>query len=179
MVRKGSRQYEGEWITAEQQREMFGYIPTDADWAADASGMFGEGAEGLYREFYCARGDMESERSGDDAPEACPGGVSEANQNRIKEQQMDLFASRTSTGKMASNQLRLHPATFAYMLMCDLRGASPGTLRLRLLKIAAQVTVSVRRIHVRRIHVRLCSACPEADLFALVHRRLQTFELPA
>ena len=44
-------------------------IPTDADWAADASGMFGEGAEGLYREFYRARGDMESERSGDDAPE--------------------------------------------------------------------------------------------------------------
>ena len=97
---------------------------------------------------------------------------------------MDLFASRTSTGKMASNQLRLHLATFAYMLMRDLRGAalgdtrlaraSPGTLRLRLLKIAAQVTVSVRRIH-----VRLCSACPEADLFALVHRRLQTFELPA
>ena len=43
--------------------------------------------------------------------------MSEANQNRIKEQQMDLFASRTSTGKMASNQLRLHLATFAYMLI--------------------------------------------------------------
>lgn len=138
-------------------------IPSDADWVADASKMFGEGAEGLYRKFYCARGDME---------------------NRIKEQQMDLFASRTSTGKMASNQLRLHLATFAYMLIRDLRAvalgdtrlakASPGTLRLRLFKIAAQITVSVRRVY-----VRLCSACPEADLFAVAHKRLQCFELPA
>jgi hypothetical protein len=89
----------------------------------------------LYREFYCARGAME---------------------NRIKEQQQDLFADRTSTHWMASNQLRLWFSTLAYLLMSLLRSrllqgtqlarATVGTIRLRLLKIATAVKISVRRV---------------------------------
>lgn len=114
--------------------------------------------QGIYENFYCARGDME---------------------NRIKEQQMDLFADRTSTGRMASNQLRLYFSTFAYLLMRDLRAgalagtrlakASVGQIRLKLFKIAAQLIVSVRRIH-----IRMCSACPMADVFAVAHERLRS-----
>ncbi len=118
-------------------------------------------ARALYEEFYCARGDME---------------------NRIKEQQLDLFADRTSTRFMASNQLRLWMSTFAYLLMSRLRAlalagtrlerASAGSIRIHLLKIAAQVTVSVRRVY-----VRLASACPAADVFAAAQARLRM--LPA
>lgn len=93
----------------------------------------------LYREFYCARGDME---------------------NRIKEQQLDLFADRMSCEVMSANRLRLWFSTFAYLLLVDLREtglgnsgayakASPATIRNHLLKIAAVVSVSVRRILVR------------------------------
>ena len=101
----------------------------------------------LYEKFYCARGDME---------------------NRIKEQQLDLFADRTSTHWMASNQLRLWFSTFAHLVMSTLRAevlrgtalavASTGQIRLRLFKIAARLTVSVRRIH-----IELCSAYPLRD----------------
>ncbi|HRX52913.1 MAG TPA: transposase [Verrucomicrobiales bacterium] len=95
--------------------------------------------ERLYREFYCARGDAE---------------------NRIKEQQLDLFADRMSCEVMSANQLRLWISTFAYLLLIDpretgLKGnktyakASPGIIRHHLLKIAAVVTVSVRRVLVR------------------------------
>jgi len=95
--------------------------------------------EVLYREFYCARGDAE---------------------NRIKEQQLDLFADRMSCEAMSANQLRLWFSTFAYLLLIDLREeglkgsaayakASPGIIRTHLLKIAAVVTVSVRRVLVR------------------------------
>jgi len=113
-------------------------------------------AAALYEKFYCARGDME---------------------NRIKEQQMDLFADRTSTHWMASNQLRLWFSVFAHLIMSTLQAkvlrgtelavASIGQIRLRLFKIAARLTVSVRRIH-----IELCSAYPLQALFALVHRRL-------
>ncbi len=58
------------------------------------------GAKHLYEKLYCARGDME---------------------NRIKEQQLDLFADRTSTATMRANQLRLYFASFAYVLMHGLR----------------------------------------------------------
>lgn len=115
----------------------------------------------LYEAFYCARGDME---------------------NRIKEQQLDLFADRTSTHWMASNQLRLWFSAFAHLLIstlqaCVLRGtelerASIGQIRLRLFKIAARLKVSVRRIH-----VELCSAYPLKALFAKVHLRLSTLVL--
>ena len=95
--------------------------------------------EPLYREFYCARGDME---------------------NRIKEQQLDLFADRMSCEAMSANQLRPWFSTFAYVWMIDLREmglkenknyakATPARIREHLLKIAAVVTVSVRRVFVR------------------------------
>jgi len=84
------------------------------------------GAKRLYEKLYCARGDME---------------------NRIKEQQLDLFADRTSTGTMRTNQLRLYFASFAYVLMQGLRRlglagtqlarAQSGTIKVKLLKIGA------------------------------------------
>jgi hypothetical protein len=95
--------------------------------------------ENLYRDLYCGRGEME---------------------NRIKEQQLDLFADRMSCQAMSANQLRLWLSTFAYLLMIDLRErglstlpayreASPATIRDRLLKIATMVIVSVRRVLLR------------------------------
>lgn len=113
-------------------------------------------ARGLYEDLYCARGDME---------------------NRIKECQLDLYADRTSAHTMRANQLRLWFASFAYVLICALRrlglahtrlaNATCGTIRLKLLKIGAQVRVSVRRIK-----VAMASACPYADEFALAHARI-------
>ena len=113
-------------------------------------------ARTLYERLYCARGDME---------------------NRIKECQLDLFADRTSAATMRANQLRLWFASMAYVLLAALRRialahtrlakATCGTLRRKLLKIGAQVTVSVRRIR-----VAMASACPYADVFALAHTRL-------
>ena len=117
----------------------------------------------LYEKFYCARGDME---------------------NRIKEQQMDLFADRTSTHWMASNQLRLWFSAFAHLIMStlqaevlkgtELEAASIGQIRLRLFKIAARLKASVRRIH-----IELCSAYPLQALFGLVHQRLAILGAPA
>jgi hypothetical protein len=111
----------------------------------------------LYEKVYCARGDME---------------------NRIKECQLDLFADRTSTTTMAANQLRLWFSSFAYVLMQALRRialphtelaqATCGTIRLKLLKIGARVTVSVRRIK-----IAITSACPYQSEFALAHARLR------
>ena len=93
------------------------------------------GARHLYEELYCARGEME---------------------NRIKEQQLDLFADRTSAKTMRANQLRLWFASMAYVLMEALRRialkhtqfakATCATIRLKLFKIGALVRVSVRRI---------------------------------
>lgn len=110
----------------------------------------------LYETLYCARGEME---------------------NRFKECQTDLFADRTSAATMQANQLRLWFASFAYVLMCavrrigldgtDLARATCGTIRLKLLKIAALVTVSVRRVR-----FAFASACPDQDVFALAHERL-------
>src|SRR5512134_1051099 len=114
-------------------------------------------AQTLYERVYCARGEME---------------------NRIKEQQLDLFADRTSTATMAANQLRLWFSSFAYMLIAALRRlglqhtefetATCGTIRLKLLKIGARVTVSVRRIK-----IAMASACPYQRAFALAHTRLR------
>lgn len=108
------------------------------------------GKQALYEELYCARGEME---------------------NRIKEQQLDLFADRTSTKAVRSNQLRLYFSTFAYTLLetfrrLALKGTRMarvqcGTIRLRLLKIGALI-----RISVRRLVIALSSGCPDADLFA-------------
>lgn len=92
-------------------------------------------ARALYEDVYCARGEME---------------------NRIKEQQLDLFADRTSAKTMRANQLRLWFAAMAYVLMEALRriglagtqfaNATCGTIRLKLLKIGALVKLSVRRL---------------------------------
>ena len=110
----------------------------------------------LYEEVYCARGDME---------------------NRIKEAQSDLFAGRTSAATMRANQLRLWFASLAYLLLCALRRiglahtqfaqATCGTIRLKLLKIGALVTISVRRIR-----FAMASGCPWQNEWALVHARL-------
>lgn len=110
----------------------------------------------LYEGFYCARGEME---------------------NVLKQQTLDLEADRLSTHYLASNQLRLWLATFAYLLMervralglagTELAQATVGSVRLKLLKVAAQVTVSVRRVY-----VQLSSAYPLQELFRLCHRRL-------
>ena len=107
-------------------------------------------ARALYEDLYCARGEME---------------------NRIKEQQLDLFADRTSTATMKANQLRLWFASMAYVLLNRLRevalagtelaNATVGTIRLKLLKIGAWVKLSVRRVR-----IAMASGCPYQEVFA-------------
>ena len=94
-------------------------------------------AQSLYEQLYCGRGDME---------------------NRIKEQQLYLFADRTSSATMKANQLRLYFSSLAYVLMNELRTqglqgtelakAQCHTIRLKLFKIGARVRISVRRIYI-------------------------------
>lgn len=118
-------------------------------------------ARALYEDFYCARGEME---------------------NRIKEQQLGLFADRTSTSQMRSNQLRLYLSSFAYCLMQSLRRlglagtemakAQCGTIRLKLLKVGAQI-----RITVRKVWLHLSAGHPCYQLFGNVYRNLAA--LPA
>src|SRR5271167_1951305 len=113
-------------------------------------------AKELYETIYCARGEME---------------------NRIKECHLDLFADRTSAASLRANQLRLWFASLAYVLVTALRRmalqgtelaqATAGTIRLKLLKLGAQVTVSVRRVK-----IAITSACPLKSVFANAHRRL-------
>ena len=126
-----------------------------------ASGFRGEdrqrfSAARLYEEVYCGRGEME---------------------NVLKQQVLDLSADRLSTHYLGSNQLRLWLATLAYLLLERLRSvglhgtelaqATVGTIRTRLLKVAASVTVSVRRVW-----VRLSSAFPLQALYWRCARRL-------
>lgn len=94
-------------------------------------------------------------------------------ENRIKEQQLDLFADRTSSHTMRANQLRLYFSSFAYILMCALRRiglhgtemakAQCGTIRLKLLKIGAHVRVSVRKVW-----VSFAESYPYTELFQQV-----------
>jgi len=98
-------------------------------------------------------------------------------ENRIKECQLDLFADRTSAASLNANQLRLWLASLAYVLMTALRRlalqgtelaqATAGTIRLKLLKLGALVTVSVRRVK-----IAITSACPLKGVFVNAHRRL-------
>jgi hypothetical protein len=134
-----------------------------------AEGFKGDGdrarftAQRLYEESYCSRGEME---------------------NVLKQQTLDLQADRMSTHYLASNQLRLWLATFGYLLMERLRAlglagtelaqATVGSVRVKLLKVAAQVHVSVRRVY-----VQLSSAYPLQNLFRLCHRRLMGLTLPS
>ena len=98
-------------------------------------------------------------------------------ENRIKECQLDLYADRTGADTMQANQLRLWFASFAYILICALRRiglkhttlaeATCGTIRLKLLKIGAQVRVSVRRIK-----IAMASAYPNVQEFLLARTRI-------
>ena len=112
----------------------------------------------LYDRVYCARGDME---------------------NRIKDQQLDLFATRTSCMRMAANQFRVLLSGLAYTLFeglrrlalgdTELRTASPDRIRLTLLRIGAVVVRNTRRIR-----FLLSSTCPYQDLFWTVTERLDS-----
>ncbi len=131
-------------------------------------------AQPLYEQEYCGRGDME---------------------NRIKEQQLMLFANRVSCQTLRANQVRLCLATVAYIVLRALRQfglttAAPSavgpedpaepaqaqcsTLRLRLLKIGAVVRVSVRRVW-----VSLSEAYPWREWFVQVWQRLRALVVPA
>ena len=113
-------------------------------------------AQQIYDEIYCPRGDME---------------------NRIKEQQLGLFADRTSCHNWWPNQLRLLLSTAAYVLIdairrkalagTDLAQAQVTRIRLELIKIGAVVIRNTRRIK-----VHLSSSWPRRQLFELVHRRV-------
>jgi hypothetical protein len=113
-------------------------------------------SERLYEEIYCARGEME---------------------NVLKQQTLDLPSDRMSTHYFGSNQLRLWLVTFAYLLLERMRAlglkgtqlaqATVGSIRLKILKVAAQVSVSVRRVY-----VQMSSAFPMQEVFRACHRRL-------
>ena len=117
-------------------------------------------ARRLYEELYCARGEME---------------------NRIKEQLM-LFADRTSTAFLRSNQIRLYFSSVAYVLMealrrlglkqTELAAAQASTIRLKLLKIGALI-----RITVRKVWVSMAGGYPYRELFAQVYAQLRTVPL--
>lgn len=112
--------------------------------------------QALYEELYWARGAME---------------------NRIQEQQLALFADRTSTELIRSNQLRLYFSTFAYQRMQGLRRlglkgteraqAQGQTIRLKLLKIGAQIWVTVRRVA-----LALAAGYPYREIFGRVYSNL-------
>jgi hypothetical protein len=114
------------------------------------------GARQLYEDLYCARGDME---------------------NRIKEQ-FALFADRVSAATMRANQLRLYLSMMAYSLVCGLRRlglqatqlahAQVGTIRLRLLKIGAEI-----RVTVRKVWVEMSGSFPLQTLFTQALRQLR------
>jgi hypothetical protein len=111
----------------------------------------------VYEEMYCARGEME---------------------NRIKEQQLMVFADRTSTAWLRSNQLRLWFSSLAYVLVqavrrlgltgTSLAKAQCGSIRQWLFKIGALV-----RVTVRKVWVSLASACPYQEVFGQVYANLR------
>jgi len=113
-------------------------------------------AQSLYEEVYCPRGEME---------------------NRIKEQQLYLFADRSSCMKMSGNQQRLWFSAVAYMLMNELRRralrctelaeATCQTIRLKLLKIGGLIRVSHRRVA-----VSLSTGYPYRELFLSAYHAL-------
>jgi len=112
----------------------------------------------LYEGLYCQRGEME---------------------NRIKEQQLWLFADRTSSATMRANQLRLWFSSLAYVFLNELRrvalratelaSATCQTIRLKVLKIGARVRHSVRRIS-----ISLAGGYPYQNVFAVAVRNLHT-----
>jgi Transposase DDE domain group 1 len=119
---------------------------TGEEWAAQA----------LYEELYCARGDME---------------------NRLKEQ-FSLFADRVSAETMRANQLRLYFSVMAYVLVSGRRRlglkatewaqAQVATIRTKLLKIGAQIRVSVRKVW-----ISMASSYPWQSLYQQVWSNLR------
>jgi Transposase DDE domain group 1 len=116
----------------------------------------------LYEDVYCQRGEME---------------------NRIKEQQLGLFADRTSCHRFLANQFRLLLSSAAYVLVQSLRRtalagtelarAQVGTIRLKLFKVAARVVVSVRRVV-----FHLASSYPYQAVFREVYERVRGLGCP-
>jgi hypothetical protein len=110
----------------------------------------------LYEDVYCQRGEME---------------------NRIKEQQLDLFADRTSCHRFVANQFRLLLSSAAYVLVqrlrrmalpgTELESAQVGTIRLKLFKVAARVVLTARRVV-----FHLATSYPFQNLFRTVFHRL-------
>jgi hypothetical protein len=119
--------------------------------------------QGLYEDVYCQRGEME---------------------NRIKEQQLGLFADRTSCHRFLANQFRLLLSSAAYVLVQALRRealagtelarAQVGTIRLRLLKVAARVVVSARRVV-----FHLASSYPYRSVYCQAFERLMGRTVPS
>ena len=119
-------------------------------------------AQPLYEQDYCHRGNME---------------------NRIKEQQLMLFADRVSCSTMRANQLRLCLSTVAYIVLRALRQfglertelatAQCDTIRVKLLKIGAVV-----RVTVRRVWLALSEAYPLQEAFVQVRERLRSLNAP-
>ncbi len=117
----------------------------------------------LYTQKYCKRGEME---------------------NRFKEQQLELFSDRTSTHTFAGNQLRLWFSSIAYVLMnalreqclakTELQNAQVGSIRTKLLKLGALITVNARRIL-----ISITSSCPYKHIFAAAYRCLKMLTNPA
>jgi Transposase DDE domain group 1 len=120
-------------------------------------------AQTLYEQDYCGRGDME---------------------NRIKEQQLFLFAYRTSCATMRANQVRLLLSAVAYIVLRALREfglpqtelaqAQCDTLRLKLLKVGAVI-----RISVRRVYVSLSESYPFREVFVRACDKLRRLVVPA
>ena len=116
----------------------------------------------LYTQKYCPRGNME---------------------NSLKEQKLDLNSDRTSTHTFAGNQLRLWFSSIAYILMntlrekclakTELKNATVGTIRTKLLKLGAVITISRRRVLIAISH-----ACPYKEIFAAVYKCLSQLPCP-
>ena len=143
------------WKTSRRVIVKAEHLPKGANPRFVVTSLPGHNNE-LYEKLYCARGDME---------------------NRIKEQQLDLFADRTSCHRWWPNQWRLTLASLAYVLLNELRReglrgtalarAQCGTLRLKLLKIGAVVLRNTRRVR-----LLMSSAFPDKELFWLAATRL-------
>jgi len=144
-------------VVAKAEHTVEGENPRFVVTSLPSRGRGSWGTRALYEDLYCARGEME---------------------NRIKEQQLYLFADRTSAETMRANQIRLWFSSLAYMLMQALRRdglagtslarARCDTIRLKLLKIGAAV-----RVTVRRVWVSMSSSYPLQELLVRVWRRLE------
>jgi hypothetical protein len=116
----------------------------------------------LYTQKYCPRGNME---------------------NCLKEQKLDLQSDRTSTHTFAGNQLRLWFVSIAYVLInalreqclakTELKNATVGTIRTKLLKLGAVITISKRRVL-----IAISSVCPYQEIFGTVYKCLSQLPCP-